>query len=81
MIARNIYFYDTLINFVRKLGDTISVVKLGDSDGHVGSNREEYLHHLGGYDYEVIKIEDGKVLIFHAAMNMTVGHEKRIRVI
>ena len=33
------------------------------------------------YDYEVIKIEDGKVLIFHAAMNMTVGDEKRIRVI
>ena len=54
MIARNIYFYDTLVNFVRKLGGKISAVKLADSYGHVWSNGEECLHHPGGYDYEVL---------------------------
>ena len=40
MIARNIYFYD--INLIRKLGEKETVVKLGDSNGHAGINREEY---------------------------------------
>ena len=41
-IARNIYFYDILINLITKLGEKETVVKLGDSNGHAGSNREEY---------------------------------------
>ena len=42
MIARNIYFYDIIINLIRKLGEKETVVKLGDSNGHVGSNGEEH---------------------------------------
>ena len=42
MIVRNKNFYDILINLIRKLGEKETVVKLGDSNGHAGSNREEY---------------------------------------
>ena len=42
MIDRNKYFYDILTNLIRKLGEKETVVKLGDYNGYVGSNEEEY---------------------------------------
>ena len=58
MIVRNKNFYDILINLIRKLGEKETVVKLGDSNGHAGNNREEYQDHHGGYCYEVLNKED-----------------------
>ena len=58
MIARNIYFYDNLINLIIKPRDKETVVILSDSNGHVGSNGVEYWDYHGGYCYEVINKED-----------------------
>ena len=58
MIVRNKSFYDILMNLIRKVGEKETVVKLGDSNGHDESNREEYQDHHGGYCYEVLNKED-----------------------
>ena len=58
MIVRNKNLYDILINLIRKLGEKETVVKLGDSNGHPESDREEYWDHHRGYCYEVLNKED-----------------------
>ena len=40
--SQGIYFYNILINLIRKLREKENVFKLGDSNGHVGSNKKEY---------------------------------------
>ena len=42
MIARMIDFHDKFINFAKKLGEKDTVVIVGDSHGHAGSNTERH---------------------------------------
>ena len=43
------YFYDSLINVVRKLGETKIEVIAGDFNGDIGNNLENYEAQHGGY--------------------------------
>ena len=60
-------FYDILINFVRKLGEK-EVLVIGDFNGQIGSNPENFEEQHGGYGYGVRNKEGERILEFCAGI-------------
>ena len=67
-------FYDSLINIVRKLGESKIEVITGDLNGHVGSNTENYVDQPEACAYAVWNKEKERILEFCVAINMTTGN-------
>ena len=60
------------MNAARKLGEKKIVLKAGDFNGCVGSNRKDYEDQHGGYSYGNRNREGQRILEICVAINMTV---------